>query len=133
MALGRTYFVDGRVATGRRLGRKMGFPTVNVDPANELFPDGGVFVTTCRFESFDRSFESVTNIGVRPTLYENYATHDREPHPRLRLERLRRHRAPLLPRAPAPRAAVPLRAGADEPDPPGHRALADVLSEASRA
>jgi riboflavin kinase/FMN adenylyltransferase len=72
-ALGRTYFVDGRVATGRRLGRKMGFPTVNVDPSNELFPTGGVFVTTCRFESFSRSFEGVTNVGVRPTLYENYA------------------------------------------------------------
>ena len=72
-ALGRAFFVDGRVATGRRLGRKMGFPTVNVDPSNELFPNGGVFVTTCRFESFDRSFEGVTNIGVRPTLYENYA------------------------------------------------------------
>jgi riboflavin kinase / FMN adenylyltransferase len=72
-ALGRTFFVDGRVATGRKLGRKMGFPTVNVDPSNELFPDGGVFVTTCRFESFSRSFEGVTNIGVRPTLYENYA------------------------------------------------------------
>ena len=74
MALGRTYFLDGRVATGRRLGRKMGVPTVNVDPSNDLFPAGGVFVTTCRFESFDRSFEGVTNIGVRPTLYENYAT-----------------------------------------------------------
>ncbi|HEX2060085.1 MAG TPA: bifunctional riboflavin kinase/FAD synthetase, partial [Thermoanaerobaculia bacterium] len=74
LALGRTYFIDGRVATGRRLGRKMGFPTVNVDPSNDLFPAGGVFVTTCRFESFSRSFESVTNIGVRPTLYENYAT-----------------------------------------------------------
>jgi riboflavin kinase/FMN adenylyltransferase len=74
LALGRTYYVDGRVATGRRLGRKMGFPTVNVDPANDLFPAGGVFVTTCRFESFSRSFEGVTNVGVRPTLYENYAT-----------------------------------------------------------
>jgi riboflavin kinase / FMN adenylyltransferase len=74
LALGRTYYIDGRVATGRRLGRKMGFPTVNVDPANDLFPAGGVFVTTCRFESFARSFEGVTNIGVRPTLYENYAT-----------------------------------------------------------
>jgi riboflavin kinase / FMN adenylyltransferase len=74
LALGRTYFIDGRVATGRRLGRKMGFPTVNVDPANDLFPAGGVYITTCRFESFSRSFESVTNIGVRPTLYENYAT-----------------------------------------------------------
>ena len=74
LALGRPYFIEGRVATGRKLGRKMGFPTVNVDPANELFPGGGVYITTTRFESFSRSFESVTNIGVRPTLYENYAT-----------------------------------------------------------
>jgi len=72
-ALGRTYFIDGRVATGRRLGRKIGFPTVNLDSANDLFPGSGVYVTTSRFESFSRCFESVTNIGVRPTLYENYA------------------------------------------------------------
>ena len=74
LALGRTYYIDGRVATGRKLGRKIGFPTVNMDPFNDLFPGGGVFITTSRFESFDRSFASVTNIGVRPTLYENYAT-----------------------------------------------------------
>jgi riboflavin kinase/FMN adenylyltransferase len=74
LALGRTYFIEGRVATGRRLGRKIGFPTVNIDPANELFPGDGVYVTETRFDSFFRSFESVTNIGVRPTLYENYAT-----------------------------------------------------------
>jgi riboflavin kinase/FMN adenylyltransferase len=74
LALGRTYFIDGRVATGRRLGRKIGFPTVNVDPFNELFPGSAVYITTSRFESFSRCFESVTNIGVRPTLYENYAT-----------------------------------------------------------
>ncbi|HEX9405837.1 MAG TPA: bifunctional riboflavin kinase/FAD synthetase [Thermoanaerobaculia bacterium] len=73
LALGRSYFIDGPVVPGRRLGRKIGFPTVNIDPANELFPGGGVYVTTSRFESFARSFESVTNIGVRPTLYENYA------------------------------------------------------------
>jgi riboflavin kinase / FMN adenylyltransferase len=72
-ALDRVYFIDGRVATGRRLGRKIGFPTVNLDAANDLFPGLGVYVTTCWFESFSRSFESVTNIGVRPTLYENYA------------------------------------------------------------
>ena len=73
LALGRTYFIDGRVVTGRRLGRKIGFPTVNIEPANELYPGSGVYVTTSRFESFAHSFESVTNIGVRPTLYENYA------------------------------------------------------------
>jgi riboflavin kinase / FMN adenylyltransferase len=74
LALGRTYYIEGRVATGRKLGRKIGFPTVNMDPFNDLFPGGGVYITTSRFESFDRSFASVTNIGVRPTLYENYAT-----------------------------------------------------------
>lgn len=74
LLLGRTYFIDGRVATGRKLGRKIGFPTVNLDPANELFPGSGVYATTSRFETFSRRFESVTNIGVRPTLYENYAT-----------------------------------------------------------
>ncbi|HVT44126.1 MAG TPA: bifunctional riboflavin kinase/FAD synthetase [Thermoanaerobaculia bacterium] len=74
LALGRTYSIEGRVATGRRLGRKIGFPTVNIEPANELFPGSAVYVTTSRFETFAGSFESVTNIGVRPTLYENYAT-----------------------------------------------------------
>lgn len=71
--LGRTFFVDGRVETGQRLGRKIGVPTVNLDPFNELFPESGVFITTARFETFGRTFEGVTNIGVRPTLYENFA------------------------------------------------------------
>lgn len=73
LALGRTYFVDGRVAKGRRLGRKLGVPTVNLDPQNQLFPGNGVYITSSRFDSFARSFMSVTNIGVRPTLFENYA------------------------------------------------------------
>ena len=74
LSLARTYYLEGPVATGRRLGRKLGFPTVNLDPANDLFPGSGVYVTTARFGSFSRTFEGVTNIGVRPTLYENYAT-----------------------------------------------------------
>lgn len=72
--LGRDHFVDGRVETGRRLGRKIGVPTVNLAPSNTLFPQTGVFITTSYFETFGRAFEGVTNIGVRPTLYENYAT-----------------------------------------------------------
>ena len=72
--LDRDHFVDGRVETGRRLGRKIGVPTVNLAPSNRLFPRSGVFITTSHFESFGRSFAGVTNIGVRPTLYENYAT-----------------------------------------------------------
>ncbi|MGA7615476.1 MAG: bifunctional riboflavin kinase/FAD synthetase [Thermoanaerobaculia bacterium] len=74
LALGRTYSIDGSVETGMRLGRRIGFPTVNVEPENELFPGSAVYVTTCQFETFAGSFQSVTNIGVRPTLYENFST-----------------------------------------------------------
>jgi riboflavin kinase/FMN adenylyltransferase len=71
LALGRSHFIDGRVTTGMRLGRKMGFPTVNVAPYNDLIPGKGVYVTTCSFGSLPGTFESVTNVGVRPTLFES--------------------------------------------------------------
>jgi riboflavin kinase/FMN adenylyltransferase len=46
---------------------------VNLDPHNQLYPGNGVYITSCRFATFARTFLSVTNIGVRPTLFENYA------------------------------------------------------------
>ena len=39
---------------------------------NELLPAHGVYVTAVHLPSFGRVFPSVTNIGVRPTVYENY-------------------------------------------------------------
>ncbi len=71
--LGRPYFVDGDVYRGDRMGRKLGFPTINVEVANELLPAHGVYVTAVHLPSFGRVFPSVTNVGVRPTVYENYA------------------------------------------------------------
>lgn len=72
--LGRPLFVDGNVFRGERLGRKLGFPTLNIAVENELFPAHGVYITVVHIPSFGRSFPSVTNIGVRPTVYENYTT-----------------------------------------------------------
>ncbi len=72
--LGRPSFVDGNVFRGERLGRRLGFPTLNIAVENELFPAHGVYVTVVHIPSFGRSFPSVTNIGVRPTVYENYTT-----------------------------------------------------------
>ncbi|MGD1147689.1 MAG: riboflavin biosynthesis protein RibF [Thermoanaerobaculaceae bacterium] len=70
--LGRPYFVDGSVYRGERMGRKLGFPTINVEVENELLPAHGVYVTAVDIPSFSRVFPSVTNVGVRPTVYENY-------------------------------------------------------------
>jgi len=70
--LGRPYFVDGDVFSGERMGRQIGFPTINVKLANELPPAQGVYVTAVHIPSFGRVFPSVTNYGVRPTVYEDY-------------------------------------------------------------
>ena len=72
--LGRSYELDGLVARGDRLGHQIGVPTINLEPENELAPAEGVYVTEIEIRSFGRRFSSVTNIGRRPTLYEDYTT-----------------------------------------------------------
>jgi riboflavin kinase / FMN adenylyltransferase len=72
--LGRRYAMDGIIAKGDRMGRKIGFPTMNLQPDNELYPKDGVYFTSVRIESFERTFACVTNIGRRPTVYEDFAT-----------------------------------------------------------
>ena len=72
--LGRAVFIDGCVLEGKKLGRTLGFPTLNIEVENELQPDRGVYVTAVHIPSFDRTFPAVTNIGVRPTIYQNSLT-----------------------------------------------------------
>ena len=72
--LGRPYAMDGVIAKGDRMGRKIGFPTINLRSENELYPRDGVYVTQVLLRSFERTFNCVTNIGRRPTVYEDYAT-----------------------------------------------------------
>ena len=72
--LGREYELDGLVSRGERVGHQIGVPTINLSPENELSPADGVYVTEIEIRSFGRRFTSVTNIGRRPTLYEEYRT-----------------------------------------------------------
>jgi len=72
--LARTVFVDGSVLEGKRLGRTLGFPTLNIEMENEIEPNHGVYVTAVHIPSFGRTFPAVTNIGVRPTVYQNSLT-----------------------------------------------------------
>jgi riboflavin kinase / FMN adenylyltransferase len=63
--LGRPYGVEGRVAHGDERGRRLGFPTANLQPHNRVTPRRGVYVTATLVEGAWR--RSVTNIGLRPT------------------------------------------------------------------
>ena len=65
--LGRNYFIRGHVVSGKKLGRKLGFPTANIIPCkNKLLPPNGVYITSTIIKN--ESFSSVTNIGVNPTV-----------------------------------------------------------------
>jgi len=64
--LGRRYFIEGIVVEGDKVGRQLGFPTINVDTPNTLLPEG-VFKTTVEVENDSGPHDSVTYIGYRPT------------------------------------------------------------------
>lgn len=65
--LGRPYSLRGRVVAGRQLGRRLGFPTANFPVDNDLAcPAFGVYAT--RTHIGDRVYNSITNIGLRPTV-----------------------------------------------------------------
>lgn len=62
--LGRRYYIDGVVVHGERIGHKLGFPTINIDTANTLLPQG-VFGTLVEISG--EIYSSVTYIGTKPT------------------------------------------------------------------
>jgi len=65
--LGRPFVLTGEVVSGTGTGRKFTFPTLNLQPEQELLPGNGVYITRTLLEGETSSHRSVTNIGVRPT------------------------------------------------------------------
>jgi len=64
--LGRPYSIRGRVIRGDQLGRKLGFPTANLDITGLLTPPDGVYAVIAMDNGF--AIRGVANIGMRPTL-----------------------------------------------------------------
>ena len=65
--LGRPYAVFGEVLHGKKLGRTLGFPTMNlIPPTQKLLPAYGVYVTKANVDG--QWFDGITNIGLRPTV-----------------------------------------------------------------
>ena len=68
--IGRPFSLQGQIVAGAGRGTELGFPTANleVDPQQALPPDG-VYATWTYID--DSVYESVTNIGRRPTFGTN--------------------------------------------------------------
>lgn len=71
--LGYPYMVTGKVVDGVHEGRKMGFPTANIEPddAQKLIPAPGVYAVRVSVEGSREWLDGMMNIGTRPTFGEN--------------------------------------------------------------
>lgn len=74
--LGNPYHVGGEIVHGKKLGRTIGMPTVNLVPTDEkLLPPKGVYYSYVCLHSKDKAMPydgvrlpSITNIGTKPTV-----------------------------------------------------------------
>jgi riboflavin kinase/FMN adenylyltransferase len=64
--LGREYALSSTVLRGDDLGKKLGFPTANLDVNGLLVPPGGVYAAHAYVDG--TRHRAAVNIGVRPTL-----------------------------------------------------------------
>lgn len=65
--LGRPYSITGKVNHGKKLGRTIGFPTVNQIIENKkVLPKDGVYLTRVSFDG--KAYYGITDIGVKPTV-----------------------------------------------------------------
>lgn len=69
--LGYSFTLEGTVVNGKQLGRKLGFPTANIEASdkNKIIPGYGVYAV--RVEIGGETFKGMLNIGMRPTFNNN--------------------------------------------------------------
>lgn len=65
--LGRPYSISGRVVDGDKLGRRIGFPTTNIQLKHNRPPVGGIFVVRVHGAA-ESVLPGVASLGVRPTV-----------------------------------------------------------------
>jgi riboflavin kinase/FMN adenylyltransferase len=68
LLLGYRYTLRGHVVHGAALGRKLGFPTANIEPDEpmQLLPLNGVYEVTATLEG--KQYKGVLNVGTKPTV-----------------------------------------------------------------
>ncbi len=67
--LTRNFSIQGIVTNGRKLANQLGFPTVNLTIKPHIIkPKFGVYKTQITIPSLDKTFPSITNFGIKPTI-----------------------------------------------------------------
>ncbi len=66
--LGHEYSITGKVVRGQSVGHNIGFPTANIEVADEYKLIAAVGVYACRVFCTDKVYKGMSNIGFRPTI-----------------------------------------------------------------
>lgn len=62
--------LEGKVVHGKKLGRKLGFPTANLEVNQDiLLPKRGVYF--CKIEVDGKTYDAAVSIGYNPTIQSN--------------------------------------------------------------
>ena len=65
--LSRTWFIDGQVQKGKKIGRKLGYRTCNIDIKNYILPKLGIYGVKVSVEKNKKIYSGVAYLGSRPT------------------------------------------------------------------
>ena len=65
--LSRNWVINGDVQRGRQLGKKLGFPTCNIDINNYVLAKPGVYSIKVTIEESKKIFNGIAYLGYRPT------------------------------------------------------------------
>ena len=68
--LGRPHMVHGVVVGGDQRGRKIGFPTANIESDTEILPAAGVYLVSLSI-NVGEQYWGMANLGIQPTFGEN--------------------------------------------------------------
>ena len=65
--LGRNWSIEGIVQKGRQQGKKIGFPTCNIDIKDYVIAMPGVYAVKVKRKNSNKSLKAIANLGYRPT------------------------------------------------------------------
>ena len=68
--LGRNWSIIGVVQKGRRIGKKLGVPTCNIDIKNYVIAKPGVYSVRVKVNNSNKILKGIANLGYRPTFGE---------------------------------------------------------------
>ncbi len=65
--LDREWCIEGKVLRGRQLGKKIGFPTANLDIKDYIDAKSGVYAVKVKIQNSKKYIKGIANLGYRPT------------------------------------------------------------------